>query len=347
MNDNVNIRELNDIIASKSDFLNLIRKGMDQRIVGQKHLVDSLLIALLCNGHVLLEGVPGLAKTLAIKTLATLVDAKFSRIQFTPDLLPADVIGTQIYSVKKESFEVKKGPIFANFVLADEINRAPAKVQSALLEAMQERQVTIGDETFQLDRPFLVMATQNPIEQEGTYPLPEAQTDRFLLKVVIGYPNKEEEKAIIRQNIAGSLSPVYPMVNTQEIVEVQKIVGMIYIDEKIENYIVDNHINLIRDTHENYIVDIVFATREPAKFGLNDLSGLIGYGASPRASISLALASRAYAFLRGRGYVIPEDVRAVCHDVMRHRIGLTYEAEANNITADEVITNILDKVAVP
>ncbi len=331
MNDNVNIRELNDIIASKSDFLNLIRKGMDQRIVGQKHLVDSLLIALLCNGHVLLEGVPGLAKTLAIKTLATLVDAKFSRIQFTPDLLPADVIGTQIYSVKKESFEVKKGPIFANFVLADEINRAPAKVQSALLEAMQERQVTIGDETFQLDRPFLVMATQNPIEQEGTYPLPEAQTDRFLLKVVIGYPNKEEEKAIIRQNIAGSLSPVYPMVNTQEIVEVQKIVGMIYIDEKIENY----------------IVDIVFATREPAKFGLNDLSGLIGYGASPRASISLALASRAYAFLRGRGYVIPEDVRAVCHDVMRHRIGLTYEAEANNITADEVITNILDKVAVP
>ncbi len=331
MNDNVNIRELNDIIASKSDFLNLIRKGMDQRIVGQKHLVDSLLIALLCNGHVLLEGVPGLAKTLAIKTLATLVDAKFSRIQFTPDLLPADVIGTQIYSVKKESFEVKKGPIFANFVLADEINRAPAKVQSALLEAMQERQVTIGDETFKLDQPFLVMATQNPIEQEGTYPLPEAQTDRFLLKVAIGYPNKEEEKAIIRQNISGSLSPVYPIVSPNEIVEVQKIVGMIYIDEKIENY----------------IVDIVFATREPAKFGLNDLSGLISYGASPRASISLALASRAYAFLRGRGYVIPEDVRAVCHDVMRHRIGLTYEAEANNISADEVITNILDKVAVP
>lgn len=331
MNDNVNIRELNDIIASKSDFLNLIRKGMDQRIVGQKHLVDSLLIALLCNGHVLLEGVPGLAKTLAIKTLAKLVDARFSRIQFTPDLLPADVIGTQIYSVKKESFEVKKGPIFANFVLADEINRAPAKVQSALLEAMQERQVTIGDETFFLDDPFLVMATQNPIEQEGTYPLPEAQTDRFLLKVVIGYPNKEEEKAIIRQNIAGSLSPVRPVVNPQEIIEVQKIVGLIYIDEKIENY----------------IVDIVFATREPAKFGLNDLSGLISYGASPRASISLALASRAYAFLRGRGYVIPEDVRAVCHDVMRHRIGLTYEAEANNIAADEVITNILDKVAVP
>lgn len=331
MNETVNIRELNDIIATKSEFLNLIRKGMDQRIVGQKHLVDSLLIALLCNGHVLLEGVPGLAKTLAIKTLASLVDAKYNRIQFTPDLLPADVIGTMIYSVKKETFEVKKGPVFANFVLADEINRAPAKVQSALLEAMQERQVTIGDETFPLDSPFLVMATQNPIEQEGTYPLPEAQTDRFLLKVVIGYPNKEEEKAIIRQNISGNLAPVMPVVRKEEILEVQKIVGSIYIDEKIENY----------------IVDIVFATREPAKYGLPDLQGLIAYGASPRASISLALASRAYAFLRGRGYVIPEDVRAVCHDVMRHRIGLTYEAEANNIAADEVITDILDKVVVP
>ena len=331
MSETINIRELNELIASKAGFVSLIRSGMDRRIIGQKHLVDSLLIALLCNGHVLLEGVPGLAKTLAIKTLASLVDAKYSRIQFTPDLLPADVVGTLIYSVKNESFEVKKGPIFANFVLADEINRAPAKVQSALLEAMQERQVTIGDETFKLDNPFLVMATQNPIEQEGTYPLPEAQTDRFLLKVVIGYPNKEEEKAIIRQNITSYAVPVSPVIEPQEIVEVQKIVEKIYIDEKIENY----------------IVDIVFATREPSKFGLSDLSSIISYGASPRASISLALASRAYAFLQGRGYVIPEDVRAVCHDVMRHRIGLSYEAEANNIGADEVITAILDKVAVP
>lgn len=331
MEQTVNIRELNDLIASKSNFLNMIRNGMDQRIVGQKHLVDSLLIALLCNGHVLLEGVPGLAKTLAIKTLASLVDAKYSRIQFTPDLLPADVIGTLIYSVKKETFEVKKGPIFANFVLADEINRAPAKVQSALLEAMQERQVTIGEQTFPLDRPFLVMATQNPIEQEGTYPLPEAQTDRFLLKVVIGYPTKSEEKQIIRQNIRGALDAVRAVVSTQDVLEIQKIVNMIYIDEKIENY----------------IVDIVFATRNPESCGLKDLDGIIAYGASPRASISLALASRAYAFLQGRGYVIPEDVRAVCHDVMRHRIGLTYEAEANNISADEIISNILDKVQVP
>lgn len=331
MEQTVNIRELNDIIASKSNFLNMIRNGMDQRIVGQKHLVDSLLIALLCNGHVLLEGVPGLAKTLAIKTLASLVDAKYSRIQFTPDLLPADVIGTLIYSVKKETFEVKKGPIFANFVLADEINRAPAKVQSALLEAMQERQVTIGEETFPLDRPFLVMATQNPIEQEGTYPLPEAQTDRFLLKVIIGYPTKQEEKQIIRQNIRGALDAVRAVVSTMDVLEIQKIVNMIYIDEKIENY----------------IVDIAFATRNPESCGLNDLEGIIAYGASPRASISLALASRAFAFLQGRGYVIPEDVRAVCHDVMRHRIGLTYEAEANNISADEIISSILDKVQVP
>lgn len=331
MTEPVNIRELNDLIASKSNFSNMVRTGMDRRIVGQKHLVDSLLIALLCNGHVLLEGVPGLAKTLAIKTLAQLVDAKYSRIQFTPDLLPADVIGTLIYSIKNESFEVKKGPIFANFVLADEINRAPAKVQSALLEAMQERQVTIGDETFPLDNPFLVMATQNPIEQEGTYPLPEAQTDRFLLKVIIGYPNKEEEKEIIRQNISGRQELVMPVVDPKEILEVQKIVGNIYIDEKIENY----------------IVDIVFATREPAKYGLTDLQSIISFGASPRASISLAKASRAYAFLRGRGYVIPEDVRAVCHDVMRHRIGLTYEAEANNISADEVINTVIDKIAVP
>ncbi|MDE5902031.1 MAG: MoxR family ATPase [Muribaculaceae bacterium] len=331
MSEPVNIRELNDLIASRSNFLSMIRTGMQRRIVGQKHLIDSLLIALLANGHVLLEGVPGLAKTLAIKTLATLVDAKYNRIQFTPDLLPADVIGTLIYSIKRETFEVKKGPVFANFVLADEINRAPAKVQSALLEAMQERQVTIGEETFPLDRPFLVMATQNPIEQEGTYPLPEAQTDRFLLKVVIGYPTREEEKEIIRQNIAGAADEISAVVSKSEILEVQKIVEKIYIDEKIENY----------------IVDIVFATREPQKYGLNDLEDLIDYGASPRASISLAKASRAYAFLQGRGYVIPEDVRAVCHDVMRHRIGLTYEAEANNIAADEVITDILDKVKVP
>lgn len=331
MNEQINIRELNDLIASKSSFISLITKGMDQRIVGQKHLVDSLLIALLCNGHILLEGVPGLAKTLAIKTLSNLIDAKYNRIQFTPDLLPADVIGTMIYSVKNEKFEVKKGPVFANFVLADEINRAPAKVQSALLEAMQERQVTIGENTFMLEDPFLVMATQNPIEQEGTYQLPEAQTDRFLLKVVIGYPSKEEEKVIIRQNICGYRQPITAVVTPQEVKDAQSIVEKIYIDEKIENY----------------IVDIVFASREPHKYGLSDLKDIIAYGASPRASISLAKASRAYAFLRGRGYVIPEDVRAVCHDVMRHRIGLTYEAEANNIGADEVITNIIDKVQVP
>ena len=331
MNETNNIRDLNEMIASKSSFLSLIRSGMDRRIVGQKHLVDSLLIALLCNGHVLLEGVPGLAKTLAIKTLSKLVDADYSRIQFTPDLLPADVVGTLIYSIKNESFEVKKGPVFANFVLADEINRAPAKVQSALLEAMQERQVTIGDETFPLEQPFLVMATQNPIEQEGTYPLPEAQTDRFLLKVVIGYPAREEEKQIIRQNISGVLEEVHPVVTRQDVTEVQKIVGKIYIDEKIENY----------------IVDLVFATRDPEKAGLPDLKGIVSYGASPRASISLALASRAYAFLQGRGYVIPEDVRNVAHDVMRHRIGLSYEAEANNITADDVITSIIDKIEVP
>ena len=274
---------------------------------------------------------PGLAKTLAIKTLATLVNAKYNRIQFTPDLLPADVIGTLIYSIKKETFEVKKGPIFANFVLADEINRAPAKVQSALLEAMQERQVTIGEETFPLDKPFLVMATQNPIEQEGTYPLPEAQTDRFLLKVVIGYPTRDEERDIIRQNIASSLDEIKPVVTKEDILELQKIVAMVYLDEKIENY----------------IVDIVFATREPEKYGLKDVEDMIEYGASPRASISLAKAARAYAFIQGRGYVIPEDVRAVCHDVMRHRIGLSYEAEANNITADDIITDILDKVKVP
>lgn len=331
MNESVNVRELNEVIVRNSDFINRITEGMNQRIVGQKHLVDSLLVALLCNGHVLLEGVPGLAKTLAIKTLAQLVDAKYSRIQFTPDLLPADVLGTMVYSVKSEQFQVKKGPIFANFVLADEINRAPAKVQSALLEAMQERQVTIGDHTFPLDEPFLVMATQNPIEQEGTYPLPEAQVDRFLLKVVIGYPSREEEKLIIRQNITNEKKTVTPLLKPQEILEVQKIVEKIYIDEKIERY----------------IVDIVFATRVPAEYGLKDLGSIISFGASPRASISLARAARSYAFLHQRGYVIPEDVRAVCHDVLRHRIGLTYEAEANNITADEIISEILDKVEVP
>ena len=331
MSDSVNIRELNDLIASKSNFVGMITQGMDQTIVGQKHLVDSLLIALLANGHVLLEGVPGLAKTLAIKTLASLIDAKYSRIQFTPDLLPADVVGTMVYSAKQEKFEVRRGPVFANFVLADEINRAPAKVQSALLEAMQERQVTIGKETFKLDDPFLVLATQNPIEQEGTYPLPEAQVDRFLIKVIIGYPNKEEEKQIIRQNIKAEKREVRALVKPEDIIEVRKIVQQIYVDEKIERY----------------IVDIVFATRFPQDYGLNDLTSIISFGASPRASISLALAARAYAFLKGRGYVIPEDVRAVCHDVMRHRIGLSYEAEANNISADEVISEILDKTAVP
>lgn len=331
MSDTVNIRELNDMVAGKSDFINLITKGMNQTIVGQKHLIESLIIALLSNGHVLLEGVPGLAKTLAIKTLSQLIDAKYSRIQFTPDLLPADVIGTMVYSVKNEQFQVKKGPVFANFVLADEINRAPAKVQSALLEAMQERQVTIGDSTFRLDQPFLVMATQNPIEQEGTYPLPEAQVDRFLMKVVISYPSKEEERIIIRQNIANESREIRPIIKPSEIIEAQKLVKQIYVDEKIERY----------------IVDIVYATRTPAEYGLNDLTDIIAFGASPRASISLARAARAYAFIHQRGYVIPEDVIAVCHDILRHRIGVTYEAEANNISTDEIITEILDKILVP
>ena len=331
MSETVDIRELNDLIASKSSFVNMITQGMDQVIVGQKHLVDSLMIGLLSNGHILLEGVPGLAKTLAIKTLASLIDAKYSRIQFTPDLLPADVMGTMIYSQAKEQFQIKKGPIFANFVLADEINRAPAKVQSALLEAMQERQVTIGEQTFKLDDPFLVMATQNPIEQEGTYPLPEAQVDRFMLKVIIGYPKKEEEKLIIRQNISGRKIDIKPVLQPSEIIEAREIVQKVYIDEKIERY----------------IVDIVFATRFPQDYGLGELKEMISFGASPRASISLALAARAYAFLKHRGYVIPEDVRAVCHDVLRHRIGLSYEAEANNMTAEEIISEILNKVEVP
>lgn len=331
MSETVDIRELNDLIASKSSFVNMITQGMDQVIVGQKHLVDSLMIGLLSNGHILLEGVPGLAKTLAIKTLASLIDAKYSRIQFTPDLLPADVMGTMIYSQAKEQFQIKKGPIFANFVLADEINRAPAKVQSALLEAMQERQVTIGEQTFKLDDPFLVMATQNPIEQEGTYPLPEAQVDRFMLKVIIGYPKKEDEKLIIRQNISGRKIDIKPVLQPSEIIEAREIVQKVYIDEKIERY----------------IVDIVFATRFPQDYGLGELKEMISFGASPRASISLALAARAYAFLKQRGYVIPEDVRAVCHDVLRHRIGLSYEAEANNMTAEEIISEILNKVEVP
>ena len=331
MSQTVDIRELNELIASKSSFVNMITMGMDQVIVGQKHLVDSLLIGLLSNGHILLEGVPGLAKTLAIKTLASLIDAKYNRIQFTPDLLPADVIGTMVYSQAKEQFQVKKGPVFANFVLADEINRAPAKVQSALLEAMQERQVTIGEETYKLDDPFLVLATQNPIEQEGTYPLPEAQVDRFMLKVIIGYPKKEEERLIIRQNISGERAKVQPVLKAEEIIETRNIVRKVYIDEKIERY----------------IVDIVFATRFPQDYGLGDIKDMISFGASPRASINLALAARSYAFLKQRGYVIPEDVRAVCHDVMRHRIGLSYEAEAHNVTSEEVISEILNKVEVP
>ena len=331
MAESIDIRELNIRIEQQSTFVTNLVTGMDRVIVGQKHLVNSLLISLLSDGHILLEGVPGLAKTLAIKTLAQLIDADYSRIQFTPDLLPADVIGTMIYSQKEEKFQVKKGPVFANFVLADEINRAPAKVQSALLEAMQEHQVTIGESTFKLPNPFLVMATQNPIEQEGTYQLPEAQVDRFMLKVVIEYPTLEEEKLIIRQNIAGDRTEVTPLLKPEEVIEAQKVVEQIYVDEKIERY----------------IVDIVFATRFPADYGLNDLTSIIAFGASPRASISLARAARAYAFLHQRGYVIPEDVIAVSHDVLRHRIGVTYEAEANNITTDEIITEILDKVQVP
>lgn len=331
MAETIDIRELNERIERQSAFVTNLTTGMDQVIVGQKHLIESLLIGLLSDGHVLLEGVPGLAKTLAIKTLASMIDADYSRIQFTPDLLPADVIGTMVYSQKDESFQAKKGPVFANFVLADEINRAPAKVQSALLEAMQERQVTIGKETFKLPEPFLVLATQNPIEQEGTYPLPEAQVDRFMLKVVIDYPKLEEEKLIIRQNINGEKMSVKPIMKADEIIEARKVVRQVYLDEKIEKY----------------IVDIVFATRYPEKYGLKELKDMIGFGGSPRASINLALAARSYAFIKRRGYVIPEDVRAVAHDVLRHRIGLTYEAEASNITADEIVSKILNKVEVP
>ena len=331
MDQMVDIKELNERIERQSAFVDAITMGMNKVIVGQKHLIESLLIGLLADGHILLEGVPGLAKTLAIKTLADLIKADFSRIQFTPDLLPADVIGTMIFSQKQEAFNIRKGPIFANFVLADEINRAPAKVQSALLEAMQERQVTIGDKTFKLEEPFLVMATQNPIEQEGTYPLPEAQVDRFMLKVVINYPKKEEEKLIIRQNIAKEQLRVAPVLSPQDIVAARDVVRQVYIDEKIERY----------------IIDIVFATRFPEENGLDSMKDMISFGASPRASINLALAARAYAFIKRRGYVIPEDVRAVCYDVLRHRIGLSYEAEANNLTSEEIITDILNAVEVP
>ncbi len=325
------IRELNNRIEQQSSFIGTLTAGMDRVIVGQKHLVDSLLIGLLSDGHILLEGVPGLAKTLAIKTLAQLIDADYSRIQFTPDLLPADVIGTLIYSQKDENFHVKKGPVFANFVLADEINRAPAKVQSALLEAMQEHMVTIGSETFNLPNPFLVMATQNPIEQEGTYPLPEAQVDRFMLKVVIDYPSIEEEKLIIRENLQSSLPTVTPVITSEEILSARDVVRQVYIDEKIEQY----------------IADIVFATRYPEKYNLTSLKDMITFGGSPRASINLAKAARAYAFIKRRGYVVPEDVRAVAHDVLRHRIGLSYEAEASNVTSEEIVSKIINKVEVP
>ena len=327
----VDIRELNERIERRSAFVDALMMGMNQTIVGQKHLVESLLIGLLSDGHILLEGVPGLAKTLAIKTLAQLIDADFSRIQFTPDLLPADVVGTLIYSQKTDEFTVKKGPVFANFILADEIIRAPAKVQSALLEAMQERQVTIGEETCDLPKPFLVMATQNPVGQGGTYPLPEAQVDRFMLKVVVNYPQKEEEKLILRQNIAAAQSVGKPILKLQDILEAREVVREVYMDEKIERY----------------IVDIVFATRYPEEYGLKDLKNMISFGGSPRASISLALAARAYAFIKRRGYVIPEDVRAVAYDVLRHRIGLSYEAEANNMTSEEIINEVLNAVEVP
>ena len=332
MSEVINIKELNERIERESLFVDTLRAEMGKVIVGQSHLVDSLLIGLLSNGHILLEGVPGLAKTLAITTLAKAVDAGFSRIQFTPDLLPADLVGTLIYSQKSEEFVVKKGPVFANFVLADEINRSPAKVQSALLEAMQERQVTIGDSTYPLPQPFLVLATQNPLEQEGTYPLPEAQVDRFMLKVRITYPQKQEERDIVRMNLSGAGMPeVNRVVTPDEIVKARRVVEDVYMDEKIEKY----------------IIDIIFATREPGEYSLGKLQSLIAYGGSPRASIALAKAARAYAFIRRRGYVIPEDVRAVCHDVLRHRIGLTYEAEAENITSEEIVTDILNNVIVP
>ena len=327
----INIRELSERIKEESAFVENLTMGMSRVIVGQRHLVDSLLIGLLSDGHILLEGVPGLAKTLAIKTLSQLIDSQYSRIQFTPDLLPADVIGTMIYSQKDERFNVKKGPVFANFVLADEINRAPAKVQSALLEAKQEHQVTIGEQTFKLPDPFLVMATQNPVEQEGTYPLPEAQVDRFMLKVIIDYPTLDEEKLIIRQNLQGLATKVTPVMTAQEILDARKLVDEVYLDEKIEKY----------------IADIVFATRYPDSYHMSELKQMITFGGSPRASINLARAARAYAFIKRRGYVVPEDVRAVAHDVLRHRIGLSYEAEASNVTAEDIVNKIINSVEVP
>lgn len=331
MNVGIDIKELNEKIQRESEFVDLIQMEIGKVIVGQKHLTDSLLIALLSNGHILLEGVPGLAKTLAITTLANTIQAKFSRIQFTPDLLPADLIGTMIYSQKNEVFTVKKGPIFSNFILADEINRSPAKVQSALLEAMQERQVTIGEQSYKLDEPFLVLATQNPIEQEGTYPLPEAQLDRFMLKVIISYPTKEEEQRIIRINVAKEFPKANSVVSPEHIIKARDFVKEVYVDEKIERY----------------ILDIVFATRYPQEYKLEKFKDMIAYGASPRASIFLTIASKAHAFIKRRGYVIPEDVRAICHDVLRHRIGLTYEAEAENITSEDIINEILNTIEVP
>jgi len=331
MEQTADIRILNEKIEKESSFVDIVRMEMNKVIIGQKHLTDSLMIGLLANGHILLEGVPGLAKTLAIKSLASIIDAKFSRIQFTPDLLPADLIGTMIYSQKKEEFIVKKGPVFANFILADEINRSPAKVQSALLEAMQERQITIGENTFKLDEPFLVLATQNPIEQEGTYPLPEAQIDRFMMKVLIDYPAMDEEKLIIRENLAKDFPTANTVLKTADIIRARNIVREVYMDEKIENY----------------ILNIVFASRNPEKYGLPAFKNMISYGASPRASINLSLAAKAFAFIKRRGYVIPEDIRTICHDVMRHRIGLTYEAEAENINQDHIISEILNVVEVP
>lgn len=331
MAESLDIRALNAHIEQHSAFVQNLVMGLNQTIVGQKHLVESLVLVLLSNGHVLLEGLPGLAKTLAIKTLSELIDADFSRIQFTPDLLPADVIGTMVYSQKDEKFHVKQGPVFANFVLADEINRAPAKVQSALLEAMQEGQVTIGNETFNLPKPFLVMATQNPIEQEGTYQLPEAQVDRFMLKVIVDYPSLEEEKLIIRQNLAGEKARVLPVATAKDILDAREVVSQVYIDEKIEQY----------------IADIVFATRYPERYQLDELKPMITFGGSPRASINLAKAARTYAFMKRRGYVVPEDVRAIAHDVLRHRIGLSYEAEATNVSTEQIISEILNKVQVP
>ena len=331
MTQDVNIKELNERIKQESEFVDLITLEIQKVIVGQKSLVDRLLIGLLSDGHILLEGVPGLAKTLAISTLSQTIDAAFSRIQFTPDLLPADLLGTMIYSQKKEEFIVKKGPVFANLILADEINRSPAKVQSALLEAMQEKQVTIGETTYKLERPFLVMATQNPIEQEGTYPLPEAQMDRFMMKVVVNYPGREEERLIVRENLADEFPVANSILKPADIMKARAVVKEVYLDEKIENY----------------ILDIVFATRDPQKAGLAQFVPLIQYGGSPRASINLARAAKAYAFIKRRGYVVPEDIRAICHDVMRHRIGLSYEAEAENITSENIISEILNHVEVP